>query len=41
LISILVLILVLMFLSVDDDVLIKKNKIYFDVDHGGVEVRSC
>ena len=35
-----VLILVLMFLSVDHDVLIR-NKIYFDIDNGGVEVGSC
>ena len=35
----LVLILALMFVIIDQDVLIK-NKSYFGVDHGGVELES-
>ena len=35
-----VLILILMLVVFDHDVLIR-NKGYFGVDHGGVEVRSC
>ena len=40
LIFIFVLILVLMFVIFDHDVLIR-NKSYFGVDHGGVELESC
>ena len=40
LLFILVLILVLIFMIFDHDVLIR-NKVDFDVDHGGVEVGSC
>jgi len=37
---ILVLVLILMFMIFDHDALIR-NKSYFGVDHGGVEVGSC